>query len=203
MDEKTKEALEIVYHLTRHILEPYDQEALAHLQAMAEENAALKAEVERLGESDNIIYQGIKEWKARAEKAEADRDVFKHNLGMEIMRASNYAEEFRKVEADRNYWEREQANENRRWRQAEADLARYRRYDKLIEAVEKLSDLDLISDDWPTVELRSAALSCLESPESDTVSRGKDDILGERKGKPVICPENGPAQGPEPTRRQR
>jgi len=46
MDEKTREALEIVYHLTRHILEPYDHkremEALAHLQAMAEENERLR-----------------------------------------------------------------------------------------------------------------------------------------------------------------
>ena len=82
-------------------------------------------------------------------------------------------------------------------------LANMEKFKPLIEAAEKLSDLDLISDDWPTVELRSAALSCLESPESDTVSRGKDDILGERKGKPVICPENGPSPGPEPTRRQR
>ena len=40
---------------------------------------------------------------------------------------------------------------------------------------------------WPTdIEeqaILEAALSCRESPESDTVSRGKDDILGERKGK--------------------
>ena len=187
MDEKTKEALEIVYHLTRHILEPYDHkremEALAHLQAMAESEAGLRAENERLKEAYNAAAGRVIELLGDKITLKAEVERCEENYAEALHLASTYKESLEKAEADRNYWEREQANENRRWRQAEADLARYRRYDKLIEAVEKLSDLDLISDDWPTVELRSAALSCLESPESDTVSRGKDDILGERKGK--------------------
>ena len=239
MDEKTREALAYLKWACPNdgnTLRKY-KEALAHLQAMAEENAALKAEVEKIkagadkwmakfaetakglteerdaahsrealsakaygnlcSERDKLkaeVGRLTKKWvdsmgdhvavseeatglQARAEKAEADRDVFKHNLGMEIMRASNYAEEFRKVEAD---------------------LARYRRYDKLIEAAEKLPTGDVLvlvqylkplidsltqvdDDAWYQFsfrfkkcgdglidELKYAALSCRKSPESDT-----------------------------------
>ena len=67
MDEKTKEALKIVSERTNPGLvgsryELDGSEALAHLQAMAEEN-------ERRKESSNAL---IKRWREIAEKAEAE-----------------------------------------------------------------------------------------------------------------------------------
>jgi len=73
MDEKTKETLDIVYHLTRHIIgapiEPYDYKremaALAHLQEMAEEN-----ELDKMLIAD--LTKDMNEYHDKAEKAEAE-----------------------------------------------------------------------------------------------------------------------------------
>ena len=140
MDEKTREAMA---YLKRTIdryegyagkaIDVNGRNALAHLQAMAEENERIKYSLDQMTKN-------------------------------------------------RDYWFEKTQN-------VKADLARYRRYDKLIKAAEKAPVYRHSGGaiQWPTdIEeqaILEAALSCRESPESDTVSRGKDDILGERKGK--------------------
>ena len=143
MDEKTREALKIVSERTNPGLvgsryELDGSEALAHLQAMAEENETIQPLVEM---ADGLTHLNM--------TLEAENERLKE--GLEQAAIINQGIE---VEKDA----------------LEADLARYRRYDKLIEAVEKLRPGDIFeydcivqaSDDEGGQELLRAALSCRE-----------------------------------------
>jgi hypothetical protein len=87
------------------------------------------------------------------------------------------------LKAERDYWRTEQGNENRRWRQAEAELAEVK---PLIEAV-KRQDLDHIQGNLDrangvaALEILAAALAHREAngkpSQSCPVSRQKVDIL--------------------------
>jgi len=185
MDEKTRVRACIEEADTPQMILERDTHlaALAHLQAMAEENERLRGEVDGLS-------------------------VMLHTT---LESRNTLVEDNRQAEAEVKSLKEEISGNDSAHRLALADLARWQ---PLIEAAEGL--LAFIREKFPKDfepggqgylcphhKAIAAALSCRESSESSIVSRGKADILGERKGKPVICPENGPSPGPEPTRRQR
>ena len=158
MDEKTKKkwnGLVKGVHRTGGLGDIMNELAL---KAEAESEAGLRAENERLKEAYNAAAGRVIELLGDKITLKAEVERCEENYAEALHLASTYKESLEKAEADRNYWEREQANENRRWRQAEAELEKvkaegHRLNGMVMEKVMKIVDLETELARWkPMIE---------------------------------------------------